>query len=70
MPEAKNIKVDTEKIKAIKMYAGDYDVDRYIQSAVDDAVKRLYVKVVPKLVREYIEGNVKPNASKKSTEGD
>ena len=66
----KNIKIDSEKVKAIKMYAGDYDIDKVVQAAVDDAITKGYVKVVPKPVREYIEGTVQPKNSKPREEGD
>lgn len=60
----KNIKIDSEKVKAIKLYAGDYDIDKVVQTAVDEAITKIYVKVVPKPVREYIEGTVQPKNSK------
>lgn len=60
----KNIKIDNEKIKAIKLYSGDYDIDKVVQTAVDEAITKIYVKVVPKAVREYIEGTVQPKNSK------
>ena len=66
----RNIKIDSEKVKAIKMYAGDYDIDKVVQAAVDDAITKVYVKVVPKPVREYIEGTVQPKSSKPREEGD
>lgn len=66
----KNIKIDSEKVKAIKMYAGDYDIDKVVQAAVDDAITKVYVKVVPKPVRKYIEGTVQPKNSKPREEGD
>lgn len=66
----KNIKIDAEKVKAIKLYAGDYDIDKVVQTAVDDAINKLYVKVVPKPVREYIEGTVQPKNIKPAKDGD
>ena len=66
----KNIKIDSEKVKAIKLYAGDYDIDKVVQTAVDDAITKIYVKVVPKAVREYIEGTVQPKNSKSREDGD
>lgn len=63
----KNIKIDGEKIRAIKRYAGDYDIDKVVQKAVDDAINKLYVKFVPKPVREYIEGTVQPPKNSKPT---
>lgn len=66
----KNIKIDSEKVKAIKLYAGDYDIDKVVQTAVDEAITKIYVKVVPKAVREYIEGTVQPKNSKSREDGD
>ena len=66
----RNIKIDSEKVKAIKMYAGDYDIDKVVQTAVDEAITKIYVKVVPKPVREYIEGTVQPKNSKPREDGD
>ncbi|MBO5576776.1 MAG: hypothetical protein ILA17_05365 [Ruminococcus sp.] len=66
----KNIKIDSEKVKAIKLYAGDYDIDKVVQTAVDEAITKIYVKVVPKPVREYIEGTVQPKNSKSREDGD
>lgn len=66
----RNIKIDSEKVKAIKLYAGDYDIDKVVQTAVDEAITKIYVKVVPKPVREYIEGTVQPKNSKPREDGD
>lgn len=66
----RNIKIDSEKVKAIKLYAGDYDIDKVVQTAVDEAITKIYVKVVPKAVREYIEGTVQPKNSKPREDGD
>lgn len=66
----KNIKIDSEKLKAIKLYANNYDLNKLVQTAVDDAVNKLYIKVVPKAVREYIEGTVQPKNSKTKDDGD
>lgn len=66
----KNIKIDNEKIKAIKLYSGDYDIDKVVQTAVDEAITKIYVKVVPKAVREYIEGTVQPKNIKPAKDGD
>ncbi len=66
----RNIKIDSEKVKAIKLYAGDYDIDKVVQTAVDEAITKIYVKVVPKPVREYIEGTVQPKNSKSREDGD
>lgn len=60
----KNIKIDGEKVKAIKLYSGNTNIDEVVQTAADEAINKLYVKVVPKPVREYIEGTVQPKNSK------
>jgi len=67
---AKNIKIDGEKVKAIKMYTSDYDIDKAVQAAVDAAIEKIYIKVVPKPVRDYIEGTIQPKNSKPREEGD
>ena len=67
---AKNIKIDNDKVRAIKMYTSDYDIDKAVQAAVDAAIDKIYIKVVPKPVRDYIEGTVQPKNSKPREEGD
>ena len=67
----KNIKIDGEKVKAIKLYSGNTNIDEVVQTAADEAIHKLYVKVVPKPVREYIEGTVQSkNSSHAGKEGE
>lgn len=54
----KNITVDEEKLKSISFYANqkemDFSLSEFLQSAVNTAIDKAFIKYVPKQVREYI----------------
>mgnify|MGYP006069004529 FL=1 len=65
------IKFDTNKYQALKRYAIKKEVS--LEQELEDTLIRLYKKLVPVDVREFIEEYeepVKPKAKKESKEGD
>ena len=53
---------DSEKLSAIRQFIGKDAGD--IESALQEQLEKLYTKTVPQAVRQYIDGKVKPGASK------